>query len=186
MVVGFNEKVIVMSDSKILKYKERLKSLKSKSLSELKSILKTQLRIVSTSGYGKDTAISEILENEFGSKFMNEINSKEKSSDNITARTVLEKFGKNKSEGGKTPLKVIQPYKIHANEITEKGDHYEVTYSTSVNHNKAIVDGKEANAEKRGKKLTADEREMLYATLAANCTTGWEGMELDGSPPNQF
>lgn len=127
-----------MSDSKILKYKERLKSLKSKSLSELKSILKTQLRIVSTSGYGKDTAISEILENEFGSKFMNEINSKEKSSDNITARTVLEKFGKNKSEGGKTPLKVIQPYKIHANEITEKGDHYEVTYSTSVNHNKAI------------------------------------------------
>lgn len=45
---------------------------------------------------------------------------------------------------------------------------------------KAIVEGKEANAEKRGKKLTADEKELMYATLAANCTTGWEGMVLDG------
>ena len=52
--------------------------------------------------------------------------------------------------------------------------------SAAYKKHKAIVDGKEANAEKRGKKLTADEREMLYATLAANCTTGWEGMELDG------
>ena len=45
---------------------------------------------------------------------------------------------------------------------------------------KAIVDGKIENAKKRGKELSGEEKDKLYSQLAAHCTTGWEGMELDG------
>lgn len=47
---------------------------------------------------------------------------------------------------------------------------------------KAIVDGKIENAKKRGKELAGEEKDKLYSQLAAHCTTGWEGMVLDGEP----
>ena len=47
---------------------------------------------------------------------------------------------------------------------------------------KAIVDGKLASAEKRGKPLSEDEKNELYSEMAAHCTTGWEGVVLDGEP----
>ena len=52
--------------------------------------------------------------------------------------------------------------------------------SAAYKKHKAIVDGKIASAEKRGKALSDDEKNSLYMVLAANCTTGWTGMVLDG------
>lgn len=52
--------------------------------------------------------------------------------------------------------------------------------SKAYKKHKAIVDGKIASAEKRGKPLNDDEKNSLYMVLAANCTTGWTGMVLDG------
>lgn len=52
--------------------------------------------------------------------------------------------------------------------------------SAAYKKHKAIVDGKIASADKRGKPLNDDEKNSLYTVLAANCTTGWTGMVLDG------
>ena len=52
--------------------------------------------------------------------------------------------------------------------------------SAAYKKHKAIADAKESNAIKRNKPLTDDEKNDLYVTLAAHCTTGWKGMILDG------
>ena len=45
---------------------------------------------------------------------------------------------------------------------------------------KAVVDGKIATADKRGKPLNDEEKNDLYVRLAANCTKSWKDMVLDG------
>ena len=45
---------------------------------------------------------------------------------------------------------------------------------------KAVVDGKIATADKRGKPLNDEEKNYLYVRLAANCTKSWKDMVLDG------
>ena len=52
--------------------------------------------------------------------------------------------------------------------------------SATFKKHKAVVDGKIENAKKRGKELSSEDKDKLYSQLAAHCTTGWTGMELDG------
>lgn len=52
--------------------------------------------------------------------------------------------------------------------------------SATFKKHKAAVDGKIENAKKRGKELSSEDKDKLYSQLAAHCTTGWIGMELDG------
>ena len=52
--------------------------------------------------------------------------------------------------------------------------------SATFKKHKAVVDGKIETAKKRGKELSSEDKDKLYSQLAAHCTTGWTGMELDG------
>ena len=52
--------------------------------------------------------------------------------------------------------------------------------SATFKKHKAVVDGKIENVKKRGKELSSEDKDKLYSQLAAHCTTGWTGMELDG------
>lgn len=45
---------------------------------------------------------------------------------------------------------------------------------------KQIIDAKESNAYKRGKPLSEEEKEDMWGTLAAKCTTGWSNLQADG------